>query len=673
MRFLPLNIFLAGLVALALGVLFIAVAGQVSATKDVVTSIDTDANVILHDAAWKTDGSYALIVGDDGTVLKYNGTSATILSSNTTDDLYGVSWKSDGSYALITGHNYTILKYDEANFTAINNTIMNDTYGVAWAPDGSFALISGLSGKVMKYDGTNLTEVYSEFDNMSIGGVSIAYNQNSEAVIVGDCGYVLMYNGTNITLLHNATGPLSNMTYSQNIAWHPNGNYALIVGLNGFAAKYENGNFSELNTGTTEDLYGIAWCPASSYALITGSSGTILKYDGTRFFKVGDESGKILFKVSWKPNSSEAVIVGYYDEQLPSASIIQKGLVLKFVSNGSADPCLTLSQITTSPATPGINESIHVSVDITNIDPYIDTVALNVLFSVNGSVLYNKSVILDPAEKRTVESTVYGNFTPGDYVLKVTVMNGSQSTYDVTKNITIQASLNVTASISLDPTYPLDINETVNISVRIKNNNSGLATTLVNASLYLGNTTILASGDFLQIKPTESVYLNFTWSQAIEGNYTISVKIKTQNAVVNETTKQIIVEAKSTDTLNNAPQLEQIANQTRTLGTMFTLLVAANDPDNDTMTYSIEAPTGANLTINSAGHITGTPTTTGTFSIKVIVSDGKNSTNTTFALTVNPVEEKKETVKTTGFLPGFEVLCAIAVIGAVVVMYRKRK
>jgi hypothetical protein len=660
-----------------MAILFLVAVGRVSATKDVVTSIETDANVILHDMAWKPDGSYALIVGDKGTVLKYNGTSAVAISpdilKNTTSDLYGVAWNPNGSYALIVGHNYTMLKYDGVNPIELINTTITDSYGVAWAPNGSFALISGLSGKVLKYDGTNITEL-----NETYGGLRVSYNQNSDAIIVGEeCGIVLGYNGTNITLINNSTATLlSNLTQSQNVAWHPSGSYAMIVGMDGFAAKYENSNFSEIKTSTTENLWGIAWCPVSNYALITGSNGALLKYDGVGFFKVRDESGKNLFKVAWKPGSNEAVIVGYYDKQLPDATIIQKGLIMKFISNGSADPYLALSQISTSPPILGINESALVIVDITNIDPYSDTGTLNILFSLNDSVLDNKSVILDPAEKRTVLVTYYANFTPGEYVLKVAVLNATLPTiYNVTKNITILASLNVTATITLDPPRPLDVNETVNIGVRVKNNNSALTTTVVNATVYLDNTTVLVSKDFPQIKPTETVYMNCTWNTSSAGNYTISVKIKTQNNIVNETTKQIVVKTKSTEVTNNPPQIDSISNRTITLGTLFTLSVSdfANDPDNDILTYTLESPAGANLTINSTtGRITGTPITTGIFTIKVTVTDGKNSTNTTFTLNVNAKEEEK--IKTTsGFLPAFEALCVVAAIGVVLFHIKRRR
>lgn len=676
MRKFCLRLFLFSLSLLISVTLFLVATEEVSATKDVITSIDSGVNAILHDAAWKPDGSYALIVGDGGTVLKYNGTSVVPLSSGSTSDLHGVAWKPDGSCALIVGHDYAILKYDETGFTSINNTIIKHSYGVAWAPNGSFALISGLgSGKVLKYDGTNLTEIYGEF-----GGLSIAYNQqHSKAIIVGDCRFVVGCDDNTgwIGLLHNATGPLPDITYSQDVAWNSDGDYALIVGLKGFAAAYAyaNGEFLEMETNLDmnidENLYGVAWCPVSNYALICGSDGVLVKYDDKtfgKFFKIWEETDTTLFKVAWKPGSSEAVIVGYYNEQLPNTAPVTKGAIIKFVSNGSMDPNLYLSPISVSPSAIGINETVSSSIDVTNLDIYARTGTLTVMFYTNDTVLDSKQLTLNHRAKENVNFAWYANFTPGDYLVKITVLNGTLPVYNVTKSVEILASLKVVVqNISINPSLPY-VNETTNVTIEIKNDNTSLATTLVNVSVYI-NGTFLTSEEFLGIKSNETIYMKCAWVPTTKGDYNISVKIKTQNIIVDENAKQICVQTKTAEVFNNPPQIAQISDRTITIGTLFTLSVIGTDPDTDNLTYSMDAPTGANLTINSTtGHINGTPTTAGIYSIRVIVSDGGNSTSTVFNLTVNQKEEKNEIPipKTTGFLPGFESAALLAVVGACV-------
>ena len=68
-----------------------------------------------------------------------------------------------------------------------------------------------------------------------------------------------------------------------------------------------------------------------------------------------------------------------------------------------------------------------------------------------------------------------------------------------------------------------------------------------------------------------------------------------------------------------------------------TINVSASDADGDTLTYSATGlPTGLSID-SSTGAISGTPTTAGTYSVTVSVSDGTDSASTSFTYTVNTV------------------------------------
>lgn len=55
----------------------------------------------LWGAAWRPQGDYALLVGQAGLVLRYDGTQVEQLSSGSQENLVGPFWKPDGSVALI--------------------------------------------------------------------------------------------------------------------------------------------------------------------------------------------------------------------------------------------------------------------------------------------------------------------------------------------------------------------------------------------------------------------------------------------------------------------------------------------------------------------------------------------------------------------------------------------
>ena len=60
---------------------------------------------------WGSSGSDVFAVGEDGTILHYDGSGWSAMSSGTTNELYGV-WGSSGSDVFAVGDGGTILHYD---------------------------------------------------------------------------------------------------------------------------------------------------------------------------------------------------------------------------------------------------------------------------------------------------------------------------------------------------------------------------------------------------------------------------------------------------------------------------------------------------------------------------------------------------------------------------------
>jgi YVTN family beta-propeller protein len=82
------------------------------------------------------------------------------------------------------------------------------------------------------------------------------------------------------------------------------------------------------------------------------------------------------------------------------------------------------------------------------------------------------------------------------------------------------------------------------------------------------------------------------------------------------------------------PSVNSPGNQSSTVGAAVNVSLTATDPNSDPLTYSASSlPPG--LSINSTtGVISGTPTAAGTYSVTVAVTDGYNSSNTTFGWSV---------------------------------------
>jgi hypothetical protein len=113
----------------------------------------------LYKASWHPDGSMVTIVGQNGTVLDYDGTTFPYVTSGgagTVVTFLGVDWGSYKDYALLVGDTGTVLCYRKENdYPCIPSSQQwGLIYGVDWSADGKEALIVGNNGVLLKYPGT---------------------------------------------------------------------------------------------------------------------------------------------------------------------------------------------------------------------------------------------------------------------------------------------------------------------------------------------------------------------------------------------------------------------------------------------------------------------------------------------------------------------------------------
>ena len=97
------------------------------------------------------------------------------------------------------------------------------------------------------------------------------------------------------------------------IAWRPQGDYGLVVGEDGFAAKVSESGAMDIDTGTDKALLDVTWSSSGGYALVCGGGGEVLRFNhgDTSMFSISSPlMQSALHGISIKPGTDDVLAVG---------------------------------------------------------------------------------------------------------------------------------------------------------------------------------------------------------------------------------------------------------------------------------------------------------------------------------------------------------------------------
>ena len=246
----------------------------------------------LRGVAWSPDGKTALLVGNRGAVLVLQGESCQELAPATSENLRRVAWHPEGDYALIVGNAGTVLRYDGpgSELYPLPGDRAHTLRAVAFRPDGSYALVGAYASRWAGYprphalyrcDGRYLQALLASDDEDDF--VAVDWSARGDALAVG---YASRPDGSGLSkaVLFDGSAWRTWTWQARGVplggAWRPQGDYALIVGESGTAARFdEEGGLEELATNTDQNLIGPFWRP-------DGASALVLKGPGDKIYTV---------------------------------------------------------------------------------------------------------------------------------------------------------------------------------------------------------------------------------------------------------------------------------------------------------------------------------------------------------------------------------------------------
>jgi len=156
--------------------------------KESFSSMDIGVSENITDVAFSPDGSFALLVGANRTVVKYNTSNGTFTTIDTSSvpwtDFEGVAFNPKNHpgnrgipEALLVGTNGTVVNYNGTGFTNVSGPASNETLlDVAWNENGTVALVVGQNGRVYAFP--NTTVVLSDDFESGDGSWSVSANTN---------------------------------------------------------------------------------------------------------------------------------------------------------------------------------------------------------------------------------------------------------------------------------------------------------------------------------------------------------------------------------------------------------------------------------------------------------------------------------------------------------------
>jgi hypothetical protein len=139
---------------------------------------------------WGSSGTDVFAVGSRGTILHYNGSTWSSMSSGTTAYLNNV-WGSSGSDVFAVGDGGTILHYDGSAWSSMTSGTTNYLRGI-WGSTGSDVFAVGSSGTILHYDGSTWSSMISGTTNTLYGAWG---SSASDVFAVGSGGTILHFDG----------------------------------------------------------------------------------------------------------------------------------------------------------------------------------------------------------------------------------------------------------------------------------------------------------------------------------------------------------------------------------------------------------------------------------------------------------------------------------------------
>ncbi len=249
---------------------------------------------------WGSSRDNTFVVGNNGTILRYDGNAWTSMTSGTTSRLSGL-WGSSPTDVFAAGNDGVIVHFNGRawnGWSSMASGTTNNLSGV-WGSSGKDVFAVGGDGVILHYNGKAWTVMNSGTTNVL---TSVWGSSGSDVFAVGIGGTVLHYDGSAWTSMSSGT---TNHLYS---VWGNSGSDVFAVGIGGTVLHYDGNTWTAMSSGTASHLYGV-WGSSSNNVFAVGGDGTVIHFDGSAWTSMSSGTTNHLYGV-WGSSGSDVLAAG---------------------------------------------------------------------------------------------------------------------------------------------------------------------------------------------------------------------------------------------------------------------------------------------------------------------------------------------------------------------------
>lgn len=256
--------------------------------------MEAPVSVNLEDA-FTVDEMHSWIVGEDGAILFYDGTTLVEQESGTSDDLKSVFFL-DASNGWAVGKGGIILYYNGTEWAEQASSTTKDLNSVFFL-DASNGYAVGKDGVVIHYDGTAWA---SAGFTASKDLYEVFFVDANTGWAVGKSATIVHYNGTEWV---TQTSPVPLDLYSVAFV---DANKGFAGGKSGTFLTYSNGEWQKYGVFiTSKDINDLSISGNSGWA--AGKTGTLMEFDGSEWFLSTGATQETLLGIGFSNNTGFAV------------------------------------------------------------------------------------------------------------------------------------------------------------------------------------------------------------------------------------------------------------------------------------------------------------------------------------------------------------------------------